>query len=163
MTLMKKGALALMMGVMGMSVALANAPATAPKTDATKVTQPAQQKEPFPVKGKVTVVDFGASWCASCPEMAKLFKTLDKKYGKIAAFVTIDIDDYDEIEKKYLIETLPTQIFYDKTGEPIWEHHGSATEEQIMQRVDVLNARDMKGEKIANPPRYADPKTWGKH
>ena len=36
-------------------------------------------EEPFPVKGKVTVVDFGAEWCESCPEMIKLMEEMQKR------------------------------------------------------------------------------------
>ena len=63
---------------------------------------------PFPVKGKVTVVDFGAPWCASCPEMAKL------------------------------IEEMPAQIFYDASGEPIWQHRGPVDAETMRERVNIL-------------------------
>lgn len=112
--------------------------------------------EPFPVPGYVTVVDFGAEWCATCPEMVQVFKDLQKKYGHLAKFVIIDIDDYQDIEKKYVLEQLPSQIFFDKTGEPIWEHVGVATAEQILERVDFLNARDMDGNEIENPPSHLD-------
>lgn len=113
-----------------------------------------EKKEPFPVKDKVTVVDFGASWCASCPEMAQRMKDLEKRYGHLAAFVTIDIDDYYDIEKKWLIEQMPSQIFFDRRGEPIWQHTGEATEEEIMERVDALNTRDGQGNLIENPPKH---------
>lgn len=98
----------------------------------------AAKVEPFPVKGKVTVVDFGAKWCASCPEMEALMKQMQKEYGQKAAFVTIDIDEYPGIDDKYLIESMPTQIFYDAAGEPIWKHTGSVSAEQMRERVNIL-------------------------
>ena len=76
-------------------------------------------EEPFPVKGKVTVVDFGAEWCESCPEMIKLMEEMQKEYGDRAAFINIDVDKYQGIEDKYLIEQMPSQMFFDASGEPI--------------------------------------------
>lgn len=94
--------------------------------------------EPFPVKGKVTVVDFGAEWCASCPEMEALMKKLQKDYGDRAAFVTVDIDKYPGIDDKYLITSMPTQMFYDVHGEPIWVHTGALDEATLRERADIL-------------------------
>lgn len=94
--------------------------------------------EPFPVKGKVTVVDFGAEWCASCPEMAQLMNAMQKEYGEKVAFITIDIDKYRGIENKYLIEEMPSQIFYDHTGEPVWFHRGAVDADALRERADIL-------------------------
>lgn len=95
-------------------------------------------KEPFPVKGKVTVVDFGAPWCAGCPETEKVMKDLQKEYGDKAAFIVINVDEYQGIEDKYLIEMMPSQMFYDKTGEPIWIHKGAIDHDTLRERVNIL-------------------------
>lgn len=98
----------------------------------------AEKPEPFPVKGKVTVVDFGASWCAGCPEMAQRMKEMQQEYGDRAAFVVIDIDEYPGIEHKYLIDRMPHQRFYDAFGEPAWAHNGDISKEDLRDRVDFL-------------------------
>lgn len=103
-----------------------------------------KMKEPFPVPGKVTVADFGADWCAGCPEMAKLMVEMQKEYGDRAAFVVVDIDKYQGIENKYLIEQLPSQLFFDAKGEPIWIHTGALTKEELRERVDILLAGPQK-------------------
>ena len=94
--------------------------------------------EPFPVKGKPTIVDFGAEWCASCPEMAQLMNAMQKEYGEKVAFITIDIDKYRGIENKYLIEEMPSQIFYDHAGEPVWFHRGAVDADALRERADIL-------------------------
>lgn len=96
------------------------------------------REEPFPVKDKVTVVDFGASWCATCPESVALMKKMQKVYGDKVAFVVIDIDEYPDIDVKYMVESMPQQLFYDMHGEPIWQHNGNITEEALRERVDIL-------------------------
>lgn len=115
-------------------------------------------KEPFPVKGKVTVVDFGAEWCASCPEMVKVMKDMQKEYGDRAAFVIIDIDKYKGIEDKYMIETMPSQMFYDAFGEPIWIHQGYIEPAELRERVDIL----IEGSKKFAAEKAAQAKAGGK-
>ena len=97
-----------------------------------------QKKEPFPGAGKVTVVDFGAPWCAGCPETEQVMRDLQKEYGDKVAFVIINVDEYRGIEDKYLIETMPSQMFYDKTGEPIWIHKGQIDHDTLRERVNIL-------------------------
>lgn len=97
-----------------------------------------EKPEPFPIPGKVTVVDFGASWCAGCPEMAQRMRKMQKEFGDRAAFVVVDIDDFPGIEKKYLIERMPHQRFYDASGEPIWAHNGDIDADELRDRVNFL-------------------------
>ena len=95
----------------------------------TAVMAATEKPEPFPLQGKVTVVGFGASWCAGCPEMAQRMKEMQQEYGDRAAFVVVDIDDYPGIEDKYLIDRMPHQRFYDAFGEPAWAHNGDISKE----------------------------------
>lgn len=111
---------------------------TADKAAAEKAPRRDLKDVPFPVKGKVTIVDFGASWCASCPEMAGLMKQMQKEYGDKAAFITIDIDEWQGIEDVYLIDEMPAQIFYDRKGEPIWKHVGPVDADTMRERVNIL-------------------------
>lgn len=111
---------------------------TADKTPAKKAPRRDLKDVPFPVKGKVTIVDFGASWCASCPEMAELMGQMQKEYGDKAAFITIDIDEWQGIEDVYLIDEMPAQIFYDRKGEPIWKHVGPVDADTMRERVNIL-------------------------
>lgn len=100
----------------------------------------ADTEVPFPVKGKVTVVDFGAPWCASCPEMEKRMVEMQKEFGDRAVFMTINVDEWQGIEDVYLIDQMPSQIFYDASGEPIWKHVGEVDADTLRERVEILIA-----------------------
>lgn len=95
-------------------------------------------EDPFPVKGKVTVAEFGAKWCAGCPEMEKIFNKVKEYYGDRVAMVYVDIDVYKGIEDKYLVQQMPAQRFFDIHGEPIWHHNGPLTEEELKERIEML-------------------------
>lgn len=134
----------LLVGIAGLlalaplSAALA-ADAPAPEAPAYVVKHVTENTEvPFPVKDKVTVVDFGAPWCASCPEMEKLMVEMQKEFGDRAAFVTINVDEWQGIEDIYLIDQMPSQIFYDASGEPIWKHVGTVDADTMRERVEIL-------------------------
>ena len=73
-------------------------------------------EDPFPVKGKVTVAEFGAKWCAGCPEMEVIFNKVKDYYGDRVAMVYVDMDKYQGIEEKYLIDRMPSQRFFDVHG-----------------------------------------------
>lgn len=125
-------------GVAGAAEAGKESEKTAEKTAVKKAPRRDLKDVPFPVKGKVTIVDFGASWCASCPEMEKLMIEMQKEYGDRAAFVTIDIDKWRGIEDIFLIDEMPAQIFYDAKGEPIWKHTGPVDADTMRERVNIL-------------------------
>ncbi len=101
----------------------------------------AKWTDPFPVKGKVTVAEFGAKWCAGCPEMEAIFNKVKAYYGDRVAMVYVDIDQYPGIEDKYLVAQLPGQRFFDIHGEPIWHHNGALTEEELKERIEILLKR----------------------
>ncbi len=95
-------------------------------------------EDPFPVKGKVTVAEFGAKWCAGCPEMEVIFNKVKDYYGDRVAMVYVDMDKYQGIEEKYLIDRMPSQRFFDVHGEPIWHHNGPLSEEELKERIEIL-------------------------
>lgn len=57
------------------------------------------------------IVDFHAKWCRPCKELSKHLVELEKKYTNIA-FVSVDVDESEELSEKYNIESLPTLIFF---------------------------------------------------
>lgn len=66
----------------------------------------------------VSVVDFWAPWCAPCREMAPRFRLLSKTYTGTVAFGKIDIQDNQNIAKRYKISGIPHFILF-QDGKPI--------------------------------------------
>jgi thioredoxin 1 len=67
-----------------------------------------------------TLIDFTASWCPPCRQIAPIFEKLSKANSKEGgfAFVKVDVDEQRDIAAKYKITAMPTFILL-KDGEPV--------------------------------------------
>ena len=64
----------------------------------------------LPSKGYVLLC-FGAPWCSPCKAVAPFFNELKGKYPEIK-FLKLDIDENQEIARKYKIESIPSFILF---------------------------------------------------
>jgi len=64
----------------------------------------------IPCKGYV-LCDFWAEWCSPCKAVSPFFGELKKKYPEIK-FLKIDIDENQEMARKYKIESIPCFILF---------------------------------------------------
>jgi thioredoxin 1 len=64
------------------------------------------------------IIDFGSESCISCKEMAPILEKLNKELSGKAIIKSIDVVKYPEFAKDYPISVIPTQIFFDKEGNP---------------------------------------------
>ncbi|VDP66167.1 unnamed protein product [Schistosoma mattheei] len=55
-------------------------------------------------------MDFYASWCRPCSDIAPVFQELSIKY-KNMKFVKIDVDKLEDVAQRYNVRSLPTFIF----------------------------------------------------
>ncbi|KAF4111300.1 thioredoxin [Onychostoma macrolepis] len=74
---------------------------------------------------KLVVVDFTATWCGPCQNIAPIFKTLSEKQdnGNVV-FLKVDVDDAQDVATYCDIKCMPTFHFY-KNGMKIDEFAGS--------------------------------------
>jgi len=94
-----------------------------------------------PVKGMVTMVDFGAPYCAPCKAMAPFLEKLEKEYKDRAAIVVLDVGKAPDVCERYNITELPTQIFYDKQGKEVFRHKGFMKEENIVKQLKKMGVK----------------------
>lgn len=86
----------------------------------------------IPVKGLVNLIDLGADSCLPCKLMAPIMIKLEKDYKGKAAIAFIDVWKFPDQAKRFNIRVIPTQIFYDKTGQEIYRHEGFMSEKDIV-------------------------------
>jgi len=64
----------------------------------------------LPTEGYV-LIDFNAKWCSPCKAIAPFFNSLKEKYPSIK-FLKIDIDENQEMARKYNINNIPAFILF---------------------------------------------------
>lgn len=93
-----------------------------------------------PVKGIVTVVDLGAKTCIPCKMMIPVLDAMEKRYQGKAAIVFIDVWENPEQATRFGIRSIPTQIFFDKTGKEIYRHEGFLDQKPFGEMLDKMLA-----------------------
>jgi thioredoxin 1 len=82
------------------------------------------------------LLDLGATQCIPCKMMAPLLEELKKEYAGRMEVEFIDVWQKENAEKakKYGIESIPTQIFFDPAGKELWRHTGFISKEDILAK-----------------------------
>jgi len=94
----------------------------------------------LPRAGTVTMIDLGAKSCIPCKMMAPILEKLEAEYRGKADVVFIDVWQNPDEGKKYGIQAIPTQIFYNKKGEEVGRHQGFLDEKSIRDTLEKLLA-----------------------
>ena len=89
--------------------------------------------------GKPTVVDLGARNCPSCRQMAPVLEELSGTYRDRANVLFIDVREDNAAAKRFAIQMIPTQIFFDATGKEVSRHIG------FMDRTDLVKGLQAAG------------------
>jgi len=75
-------------------------------------------------QGRPTVIEFGASACASCKEMKVVLDELRRTHGTQIGIAEVDLIKQREVIPRYRIQVMPTQIFFDGQGRETGRHVG---------------------------------------
>lgn len=94
-----------------------------------------------PVPGKVTMVDLGAKKCIPCKMMAPIMEELEKEYKGRAAIVFIDVWENPDAGRKFGVDIIPTQIFYDAKGNEVLRHKGFYEKAAIIAELTKLGVK----------------------
>lgn len=95
----------------------------------------------IPVKDTVTMVDIGAKSCIPCKMMAPILEELMAEYQGRAAVIFIDVWEDRSQGPRFGIQSIPTQIFYDRHGKEAYRHVGFMDKEKIKKWLDMLLER----------------------
>ena len=130
-------------------------------------TGPAQPGLPV-IAGRITMVDFWASWCAPCKESFPVYAQLHADYAsRDFAIVAISVDEQaaaferfvkkmsppfpvwrdasQQLVRRVEVPAMPTCYLLDRTGRVRFVHqgfHGAATNRQIRAEIDRLLAEN---------------------
>jgi thioredoxin 1 len=91
-----------------------------------------------PVKGKPALYEFGAGYCVSCKEMAKIMTELTAQYGDQLEVRMVYADKEKDLFKEYKIMLIPTQVFLDAAGKEVDRHIGALSKEEVIKKIKEL-------------------------
>ena len=94
------------------------------------------------------LLDLGATKCIPCKMMAPILEELKKEYAGKMKVEFIDVWQNEDAGKKYGVEMIPTQIFYDANGKELFRHTGFFGKEDILAKWKELGV-DLSGGKAS--------------
>jgi thioredoxin 1 len=102
-------------------------------------------------QGLPRLLDLGAGKCIPCKMMAPILDELKEEFAGSLEVEFIDVWQDKDVAVKYGVETIPTQIFFDASGQERFRHVGFFSKEEILAKWKELG-EDLKPKPLASPP-----------
>lgn len=88
--------------------------------------------------GKPSLVDFGSFGCIPCDMMAPILDKLKEKYKGKANVLFVHVKESPILTGRYGVQTIPVQVFFDKSGKEVFRHVGFFAQEEIEKRLSQM-------------------------
>jgi thiol:disulfide interchange protein DsbD len=92
------------------------------------------------------IVDFGASWCGACNELATHTFADEKVREEAGRFVALrvdatddDNDDVNKIKDKYHVVGLPTVVVFDSSGQEKLRFNEFVPPDRFLKAIQSVN------------------------
>jgi len=85
--------------------------------------------------GKPTVIDLGARTCIPCKKMAPILESLSGEYRGKASVLFIDVHEDKTAVRRFRVQMIPTQIFFDTRGKEVKRHVGFMDKAAIVKEL----------------------------
>ena len=87
---------------------------------------------------EVKVLDFTGKWCSTCIVLDKMLESeVIPKYKNKVKFVKIDVEENENLTRKYNILSVPTLILL-KDDREIWRKSGSISKDEVMREFEKV-------------------------
>ena len=83
------------------------------------------------------MVNFFAEWCPSCNAVHPIIDEVAPEFKKIE-FVSVNVDQFEEVANTYNVQAIPTFIFFNK-GQVVDRSTGFMTKEQMTEFIKKNN------------------------
>ena len=94
--------------------------------------------------GGLAMLDFYATWCGTCKNLAPVVSQLDDEYAdKGIKIGKVDIEQAEGLAVKYGIQGVPTLLFF-KDGEVVNQMTGAHPKPTLEQALDAIMQEEVK-------------------
>ena len=83
------------------------------------------------------VVDFYATWCGPCRQLAPTMDSLADQYAGKIKFIKVNVDESPKLAQKFQVEGIPMLVFLQK-GKTVGTSVGLVAKEDLVVRLDSL-------------------------
>lgn len=118
--------------------AAAATPAAKPPVPAEKPPAPAAERP----KVLPRMLELGSVNCIPCKMMVPVMDALRQEYGDKLKVEFVDIMQDQAVAEKYRIQSIPTQILFDREGQEVFRHLGFWPKEEIVAKFKELGLLD---------------------
>lgn len=85
----------------------------------------------MPVNNRPMLVDFSATWCPPCRQLKPIFEALKEEYKGKIDFVTIDVDEQPSLSTTYGVQSIPTILYINPSGDVLSRTIGFHSREEL--------------------------------
>jgi thioredoxin 1 len=88
--------------------------------------------------GIPTLVDFGSTGCRPCDMMTPILESLKKKYSGKLNILFVHVGKEQILVARYGIQTIPVQVFFDRSGKEVFRHTGFFAQTEIENKLGQM-------------------------